>query len=143
MLNKVCLIGNIGKSPEYKEFPNGNLLSFSVATTESFKDKKGDWVKNTEWHNISLWGKSAYYYAEKLNKGNRVYVEGKLKTDSYEKDGQKKYITKVVANTVKLLDRGENEANAPAPSLTQTLADLDKPVEIVNNNMFDADDIPF
>ncbi len=116
-LNKVILIGNLGKDPEIMTFENGvKRASFSLATTESYKDKEGNWVEQTEWHNIVLWR----WLAEKnLIKGDQIYVEGKLKTRSWDdQDGNKKYITEVVADKVlKLATRSSQPStfNAPPP----------------------------
>jgi len=102
-LNKVMLIGNIGKQPEYKQINNSDLLEFSVATTERFKS--GDEYKEaTEWHNVSLWGKNASALSSWLTSGMKVYVEGSIKTRSWEgTDGEKKYRTGITARNVIVL----------------------------------------
>lgn len=99
-INKVQLTGNIGKKPEIKTFESGNKLArFSMATNEEYTTKKGDKAKETQWHNITVWGKLADL-VEGLEQGTQVSIEGRLVTRSYEKDGQKKYITEVVASDV-------------------------------------------
>ena len=112
MVNKVTLIGNIGKTPELKVFENGSgVVSFSVATTENWKDKSGEWQSATEWHDVKCW-RNAESLAGRLNKGQQVYVEGKIKRRSWEdKDGVKRYATDVVAQIVKPL--GKREATDP------------------------------
>lgn len=116
-INKVILVGNLGKDPEIMTFENGvKRASFSLATTESYKDKDNNWVEQTEWHNIVLWR----WLAEKnLIKGDQIYVEGKLKTRSWDdQDGNKRYITEVVADKVlKLSSRSSQPSgyNAPPP----------------------------
>ena len=100
-LNRVQLLGNVGKDPEVRTTPNGNkVVNLSIATTESYKDKSGNWQDSTEWHKIQGWGFVADYL-EKLSKGDKAYIEGKIKTRSYEdQQGQKKYITEIVASGV-------------------------------------------
>ncbi len=104
-LNKVMVIGNLGRDPELATAKNGNqVVSFSVATTERYNDKNGQKQEVTEWHNIVVWGKQAPSIAQYLSKGSSVYVEGKIATRSWEKDGQKHYKTEIMANVVQFLD---------------------------------------
>lgn len=114
-INKVILVGNLGKDPEIMTFENGvKRASFSLATTESYKDKDNNWVEQTEWHNIVLWR----WLAEKnLIKGDQIYIEGKLKTRSWDdQDGNKRYITEVVADKVlKLSTRNTQPSGYAAP----------------------------
>jgi single-strand DNA-binding protein len=110
-VNKVILIGTLGKDPELKYTPQGTAVTkFSMATNESFKDKQsGEWKERTEWHNIVCWQRTAEVAAEYLKKGRKVYIEGRLTTRSWDdkETGQKKYMTEVVANDLVLLgDRG-------------------------------------
>jgi single-strand DNA-binding protein len=106
-VNKVILIGTLGKDPELKYTPQGTAVTkFSMATNESFKDKQsGEWKERTEWHNIVCWQRTAEVAAEYLKKGGKVYIEGRLTTRSWDdKDsGQKRYMTEVVANDLVLL----------------------------------------
>lgn len=106
-VNKVILIGHLGKDPESRTFEGGNMTTkFTLATNEVYKDKNGTRVENTEWHNIATWGKLADIASKLLHKGSQIYVEGKLKTRSWDdKDGNKKYITEVIADTFTLLDK--------------------------------------
>ncbi|MBT6746516.1 MAG: single-stranded DNA-binding protein [Flavobacteriales bacterium] len=98
--NKVQLIGNLGNDPQITKLENGNSLAkFSVATNESYLNKAGERIENTQWHNIIAWGKTAEIVEKILKKGNEVVVEGKLINRSYEDDnGVKKYITEIQAN---------------------------------------------
>ena len=105
-VNKVILIGNLGKDPEVKYTPQGTAVAkFSLATNERFKDKQGEWQDRTEWHNITCWARLAEIAGEYLKKGRTVYIEGSLRTDSWDdkQTGQKKYMTNVVANDLVLL----------------------------------------
>jgi single-strand DNA-binding protein len=110
-VNKVILIGNLGKDPEVKYTPQGTpVAKFSLATNERFKDKDGNWQDRTEWHNIVLWQRLAEIAGEYLKKGSKVYIEGRLRTDSWDdkQSGQKKYMTQIVGNDIVLLSgRGE------------------------------------
>lgn len=109
-VNKVILVGRLGKDPEVKTLENGGkIANFSIATSESYKDKKsGEKVENTEWHNISLWNSVAEIAEKYLKKGDNVYIEGKLKTRSYEKDGTTRYATEIVGNALTMLGGNNN-----------------------------------
>lgn len=98
MLNKVILIGNLGKDPEVRHLDNGGVVAnFSMATNESYKDKQGQKQTVTEWHSVVVWGKVAEIVEQYVKSGSLIYVEGKLKTRSWEdKDGNKRYTTEVV-----------------------------------------------
>jgi single-strand DNA-binding protein len=111
-VNKVILIGNLGKDPELRNFEGGNVVAnFSLATTEVFRDRNGNKVEQTEWHNIAMWGKLAEIAGKILRKGAKVYIEGRIKNRSWEdKEGHKKYITEIVADNFTLL--GPRPANA-------------------------------
>jgi single-strand DNA-binding protein len=114
-VNKVILIGNLGKDPEVKYTPSGTAVArFSLATNERYKDKDGNWQDRAEWHNIVAWQRLAEIVGEYVKKGNKLYVEGRLQTRSWDdKDGQKKYMTEIVANDLVLLTgRGEGEQDA-------------------------------
>ena len=110
MVNKVILIGRLGKDPVIKHFSNDNAIAeFTVATSDNYKNKEGQWVDVTDWHNVKLPFKRQAEYAEKyLKKGGQVFIEGKIRTRSYDdKDGNKRYITEVVAETVRSLEKRE------------------------------------
>lgn len=111
MVNKVTLIGRLGKDPQVKHFSETNAVAdFTLATSDGYKDREGKWVDVTDWHNVRLPFKWQADRAEKqLKKGSLVYVEGKIRTRSYDdKDGNKRYVTEVVAENFHLLDKREN-----------------------------------
>lgn len=114
MVNKVILVGNLGRDPELKHLPSGQpICQFSIATSESYTDKAGQKQEKTEWHRIVVWEKLAEACARFLGKGSKVYVEGKLQTREWDdKDGVKRYQTEIVAREVKFLS--EKKAGAPA-----------------------------
>ncbi|HZI57480.1 MAG TPA: single-stranded DNA-binding protein [Verrucomicrobiae bacterium] len=110
-VNKVILVGNLGKDPEVKYTPSGTpVAKFSLATNERYKDKGGEWQDRTEWHNIVAWQRLAEIVGEYVKKGSKIYIEGRLQTSSWEdkQSGEKKYRTEVVASDLVLLGgRGE------------------------------------
>ena len=117
-LNKVMLIGNLGKDPDLRYTTSGvAVATFSLATNESWKDQDGNQQERTEWHNIVVWRKLAEFTGEYLKKGRKIFVEGRIQTRSYDdkNTGAKKYITEIVADNVILLDpRSTAEGSAPA-----------------------------
>lgn len=114
-LNKVQLIGNLGRDPETRHTSGDQICNFSVAVTESWKDKNGDKQEHTEWVRVVIWGKLAEIADKYLRKGSSVYLEGKLKTRKFEKDGKDQYITEVVADRMQMLggrrDDGDRESS--------------------------------
>jgi len=114
MVNKVILIGNLGKDPEVRHLDNGaSVAKFSLATNESYRDKAGEWQQNTEWHNIIMWRFLAERAEKNLKKGSTIYVEGKLTHRKYQdKEGNDRYVTEVVANSFRMLDRREGGSTA-------------------------------
>jgi len=106
-LNKVTLIGNLGNSPELKILEeNVQVAKFSMATSESYKDKSGNVHTETEWHGIVLWRNLAALAAKYLKKGSMIYLEGKIKTRSYEdKEGNKRYVTEIIGESFIMLDK--------------------------------------
>ncbi|MFA6468177.1 MAG: single-stranded DNA-binding protein [Bacteroidota bacterium] len=138
-LNKVQLIGNLGKDPELKYTPSGvAVATFSIATSESWKDQDGNQQEKTEWHNIVAWRKLAEICGEYLKKGKKVYLEGKLQTRNYEKDGIKRYVTEIVADQLIMLDgggggRGPNNSNS-STATESAPQQMDSPKD---------DDLPF
>ena len=105
MVNKVIILGNLGRDPDLRYTQGGSAVaSLSVATTRKWTDKgSGERKEETEWHRVSVFGKSAEHCGNYLTKGRQVYVEGRLRTRSYDKDGQKHYTTEIVADTVQFL----------------------------------------
>ena len=109
-MNKVILIGRLGKDPELKYTAESKAYAqFSLATSERWKDKEGNKQEKTEWHKIITWGKLAELMGEYLKKGSQVYLEGKLQTRSWEKDDEKRYTTQVVVDTMEMLDNKKGE----------------------------------
>jgi single-strand DNA-binding protein len=107
-LNKVLLLGNLGADPELKVTQGGqSVLKLRLATTESYLDRNNTRQERTEWHRVTLWGKRAEALSKFLQKGERIFVEGRIQTSSYEKDGEKRYSTEIVANNIILAGRGK------------------------------------
>ena len=105
-VNKVILVGNVGKDPEVKYTPSGTALAkFSIATNERFKDKSGEWQDRTEWHNVLAWERLAEIVGEYVRKGSKIYIEGKLQTSNWQdrQSGEKRYRTEIVARDLVLL----------------------------------------
>lgn len=135
-VNKVILIGNLGKDPEVFSFDTGvKKVTFSLATTEIYRNKDGQDVEQTEWHNIVVWRSLADIAEKFLRKGSQVYIEGRIRYRTYEKDGQKKYITDIEADNINMLGaRQNNDGNhnyeqshatsAPAAPVTPDTDDL-------------------
>jgi len=119
MINKVILIGRLGKDPELKYLDSGKAVtSFSMATSEKYKDKDGERQEKTEWHNIVLWQRLAEVAKEYLNKGDLIYIEGKIQTRSYDdKDGSKRYFTEIVGQRMQMLGSKVAVDDKPEPEL--------------------------
>lgn len=143
-VNKVILLGNLGRDPEVRHLDNGRAVAnFSIATTEFYKNKQGERVSTTEWHNVVLWTPLAEIAEKYLKKGNQVYIEGKLTSRSYEdKDGVTKYITEVVGREMTLLGGPRTEGEQQMGAQNSQPAK----VEIVDSTVDDSneiDDLPF
>ncbi len=155
MLNKVQFIGNLGKDPEVKVTSNERkLATFSIATNEQYKDINGEKQQITDWHRIVAFGKLAEIIEKYVKKGSKVYIEGKQKTRSYEdKEGNKKYITEVIANEMKMLNKVSQEDSGYKPDEQNAGTDSIGPGPGLNNGAkapeFDSeqpdgdDDLPF
>jgi single-strand DNA-binding protein len=140
-VNKVILIGHLGADPETRAMPSGmTVANIRLATTESFKDKSGEWQERTEWHNVALFGRMGEVAGEYLRKGSQVYIEGRLRTRKWQdKQGNDRYTTEIVANDMQMIggrgggggarEGGGAEAREPRESREQ-------------GDAFD-DDIPF
>ena len=118
-INKVILVGNLGADPETRSMPNGNAVTtINIATSESWKDKNsGQQQERTEWHRVVFFNKLAEIAGQYLKKGSSVYVEGSLRTNQWEKDGQKHYSTEVIANEMQMLGgRGDGGGNSGGQS---------------------------
>lgn len=119
-INKCILVGNLGADPEVKYTSSGSCIcEIRIATSESWKDKQtGEQQERTEWHRITFFGKLGEIAGEYLKKGSQVYVEGKIRTDEYERDGVKKYSTKVIADEMQMLGGkpgGDSERQSSSP----------------------------
>ena len=112
MVNKVMIIGRVGQTPQVRTVGENKVANFTVATTEKYKDRE-----DTEWHNIAVWGKLADVVEKWVDKGMMVYVEGKIKTEKYTKDGQDKFIVRIMASSLQMLSKKED--SAPAEKLSQ------------------------
>jgi single-strand DNA-binding protein len=143
-VNKVILIGRLGRDPEIKYTPSGApVAKFSLATDEAFKDRSGEQQKHTEWHNIVAWGKLAEICGEYLTKGKQVYIEGSIRSRQWEdQSGNKRTSYEIVARQMTMLgSRGETErASAPAERAAETRAG--EPESPPDTTISD-DDIPF
>jgi len=118
-LNRVMLLGHLGKDPELKYTPGGAAVAtVSLATTEGYKDKEGNWQERPEWHRLVIWNKQAETAAEYLKKGQQILVEGRLQTRTWEKDNQKHYTTEIVVQNFYMLGRreGGGAPDIPLPS---------------------------
>lgn len=117
-VNKVILVGRLGKDPEVKSTPSGTTVAkFSLATDERFTDKNGEKQERTEWHNIVAWGKLAEICGQYLRKGKLIFIEGSIRTDSWDdkESGQKKYRTEIIAREMQMLgSKGEDEGGSYA-----------------------------
>ena len=150
-VNKVMLLGNLGRDPEVRTFPNGDsVCNFSIATSTSWKDKaSGEKKEKTEWHNIVMYRKLAEIAGEYLKKGSSIFVEGSLQTRKWQtKEGQDRYTTEVVADTMQMLGGKDNRTNEPSKSDD----DFNQEPEKANTNEVKSgeptldlpeDDIPF
>ena len=133
-VNKAILIGNLGKDPELRYTPSGQAVaSFSLATSERYKDKEGNWQERTDWHNIVVWGRQGETVKEYLKKGRSCYVEGRIQTRSYDdREGNKKWVTEIIASRIQFLGgRGEGGGSAAgAPEDMSAPASVSEPLEI-------------
>jgi single-strand DNA-binding protein len=139
-VNRVILIGNLGRDPELRYTQGGQAVTnFSIATNEKWKDKDGNPQERTEWHRINVWGKPAENCAQYLAKGRSVYIEGRLQTREWEdKEGNKRQTTEIVAQTVQFLGgRGEGPPHPSGPLPTEA------PGGSSSGASSDGDDIPF
>jgi single-strand DNA-binding protein len=124
-INKVILVGNLGKDPELRHTPQGQAVcNFSIATSESWNDKSGQKQERTEWHRIVVWGKLGELCAKYLSKGRQAYIEGKLQTRAWDdKDGQKRYTTEVIALTVQFLGAGAGAGASRSSEMDSSASD--------------------
>jgi len=149
-VNKVILVGNLGKDPEVRYLDNGRAVTnFSLATSETYKNKAGERVTNTEWHNVVLWSPLAEIAERFLHKGSQVYIEGKITNRSYEdKEGNTRYVTEIVGRELTLLgNRNEGRDDSmgqPAKQSVSQPAQQQQPSKpIPATQQEDMDDLPF
>ena len=145
-LNKVMLIGNLGKDPEMKYTPSGHaVVTFSLATSRRWRDKDGNNQEDTQWHNIKVWGRQAEIAQQYLKKGRQIYVEGRLETRTYDdKDGNRKWFTEVVAqNFLMMGNRGDSGGGGGDYSGGQPQPDYNNQPQPSTQMGGDDDDLPF
>jgi single-strand DNA-binding protein len=155
-INKVILVGNLGADPETRYTPSGTAITtIRIATSESWKDKQtGEQQDRTEWHRVKFFGRLAEIAGEYLKKGGQVYVEGKLRTDEYEKDGVKRYSTDIIADEMQMLGSkggeggsssggGERRERGPARGPQSAPARNAPAAPAPASDNFDEDEIPF
>jgi len=153
-INKVILIGNLGRDPETRYAQSGSAVTnFSVATSESWRDKgSGEQQERTEWHNVVCFARLAEIAGEYLRKGSKVYIEGSLRTTSWEQDGQKKYRTEIMARELQMLDSrggmgGGMGSGAPATGaptgFESNSAPMTENAPTLSDDTNFEDDIPF
>ena len=135
-VNKAILLGRVGKDPEVRTVGESKVATFSLATSERYKDSKtGEWKENTEWHNIVCWRNTAELAEKYVQKGMLLYIEGKLRTRSWDdKDGNKRYVTEIIAESMQFLEKRQDSAPAPAPQPQKRFNTTPLPV--------DDDDLP-
>ena len=143
-INKVILIGNLGRDPETRYAQGGTpVTNFSVATTESWRDRNsGDQQERTEWHNIVCFARLAEIAGEYLKKGSKVYIEGSLRTSSWEQEGQKRYRTEVIARDMQMLDSRGASSGPPTGFESGRPVTVPDNAPTLSDDDFD-DDIPF
>ena len=136
-LNKVMLIGNVGVDPEYRTTATGTaVVSLTLATNEKWTDKQGAKQEKTEWHRVAMFNKLAELANQYVKKGSKIYIEGKITTSTYEKNGEKRYSTEIIANSMQFLDSKPKDG----------VAQRSEPRQAQSNSQFGDDfndDIPF
>jgi len=146
MINKVILIGNLGKDPEVRYLEGGVAVArFSIATNESYKDKSGNWQTQTEWHDITCWRGLAERAEKQLKKGMQVYVEGKLKHRKYQdKEGIERYVTDIVADVIRILERRDSRPGGQDQNYhsVESVQDTNASTSSAGEQQAD-DDLPF
>ena len=149
MINKVTLVGHLGKDPEVRHLESGaTVASFSLATSENYKDKSDQWQSLTEWHNIVAWRYLAQSAEKNLKKGSLVYIEGKISTRKWQdKEGNDRYTTDIVAQVLKPLDKRNNEGGPNAIGANDEKSfpkfDTAAPETSSNSMKVSEDDLPF
>jgi single-strand DNA-binding protein len=150
-INKVILVGNVGKDPVIRYFDKGVAkVTFPLATSESYTNQQGETITTTEWHNIVLWRAMAEVAEKTVKKGSQLYIVGKIKTRSYvDKDGNNKYITEILADTFLVLDKKQSSGPAPVSEPTKSNVQEKEPLSSELNEPpagyqpSNEDDLPF
>ncbi len=145
-INKVILLGNVGKDPEVKYLDNNlAFCRFPLATSENYTNKSGEKVSNTEWHNITMWRRLAEIAEKYVKKGDQLYIEGRIRSRAYDdKDGNKRYVTEIVADNMQLLSkRGTSTDGKEEISAGAAIENNYTQPESVENISPAADDLPF
>lgn len=146
-INKVILVGTLGKDPELKKAGNSSVCTFSIATNETWKDKDGEKQERTEWHQVKFFGRLAEIAAEYLKKGAQVYVEGSLRTDKYvDKQGKEKYSTGIIGKELQMLgggNRSEGGGEGRQQQRSNTQQNRRESQREQAQEEFPDDDIPF
>ncbi len=152
-VNKVILVGNVGKDPVTRHLEGGNTVSnFSLATSEVYKNKDGEKITNTEWHNIVLWRGLAEIAEKYVKKGSQIFIEGRIRTRSYtDQDNNTKYITEIIGDSMQLLGKRSDGGSADSPDRSQP--DQGSPAqqpgnpgdvsEDLSKSQSEVDDLPF
>ena len=141
-VNKVFLLGRVGKPVEVRDTDKGKVATFTLATSESYKDRDGNKKENTEWHNIVAWKGTAEIAEKFVQKGSQIYLEGKIRTRSWEKDGEKRYVTEIIADNIQLLgSKNSQDAQESQPKKFDPRAVQTTP--IVDDLPPDDDQLPF
>jgi len=143
-LNKVMIIGNAGKDPEIRHLDNGvSVVTLPVATTERYKDKNGETKEQTEWHNVVFWRQLAEFTEKYVKKGSQLFIEGRLRTRNWEdQSGNKKYVTEIVADNIRLLGRRPESGNGTSNNVVANNPEP-KTEEIITDGASIEDDLPF
>ncbi|MDR2083393.1 MAG: single-stranded DNA-binding protein [Bacteroidales bacterium] len=139
-LNKVFLIGNLGRDPEIRTSESWKNARFSIATNEDYKNKNGDKISHTEWHNVIAWRGLAEIAEKYLHKGDKVYVEGRIRTRTYEQEGVEKRFTEIEAESIIMLDKLDSAQSQPQSMPPQDFSDIKVNLEPPTSA---DDDLPF
>ena len=152
-VNKVILIGNVGKDPDTRHLEGGHTVSkFSLATSEAYKNKDGEKITNTEWHNIVLWRGLAEIAEKYVRKGSQIFIEGRIRTRSFtDQEGKTKYITEIIGDSMQMLGKKADgtvipeqyQANAPAQKPSGSDGPNSDSFDSIAQGQNDVDDLPF
>lgn len=142
-INKVILVGNVGRDPEIRHLDKGvAVANFSLATTENYTAKTGEKVSTTEWHNIVAWRQLAELSEKYIKKGSQLFIEGRIRTRAWDdKDGNKRYTTEIFADTIQLL--GRREGQSEMPNQPSPVNELPQSVSEPDFSQPEEDDLPF